>query len=274
GATIIPSPSDQTNSGRGILAADPDSPGSLGIAISEAVEDAASHDDTKYSLGSVLNHVMLHQTVVGLETKEQLGKLGVEPDVRIGCVGGGSNFAGFVFPFLADKLKGDSNVRVIAAEPTACPTLTKGVYAYDFGDTAQMTPLVKMYTLGHDFVPAGIHAGGLRYHGDAPLVCQLYEKGVIEAAAFRQNAIFDAAVQFARTEGILPAPETAHAVRSAIDEAIQAKEEGVSRNIVFNLSGHGHFDLSAYDAYFAGDLEDYDYPEEKIAESLKKLPEV
>jgi len=274
GATIIPSPSDQTHSGRKILAAHPDSPGSLGIAISEAVEDAATHDDTKYSLGSVLNHVLLHQTVVGLETKEQLSKLGVEPDILIGCVGGGSNFAGFAFPFIADKLKGNANMRFIATEPTACPTLTKGVYAYDFGDTVQMTPLVKMYTLGHDFVPAGIHAGGLRYHGAAPLVCQLYDKGVIEAVAFRQNAIFDAAVQFARAEGIVPAPETAHAIRAAIDEALVAKAEGISRNIVFNLSGHGHFDLGAYDAYFARQLEDYDYPDEMIAESLKKLPKV
>jgi tryptophan synthase beta chain len=260
GATIIPSPSNRTESGRKILAADPDSPGSLGIAISEAVEDAAKHDDAKYSLGSVLNHVLLHQTVVGLETKSQLSKLGVEPDILIGCVGGGSNFAGFVFPFLADKLKGGSKARVIAAEPTACPTLTKGVYTYDFGDTAEMTPLVKMHTLGHDFVPAGIHAGGLRYHGAAPLVCQLYNMGLIEAVAFRQNAVFDAAVQFARSEGITPAPETAHAIRAVIDEAIKAKAEGVAQNIVFNFSGHGHFDLAAYDAYFAGKLEDYDYP--------------
>jgi tryptophan synthase beta chain len=274
GATIIPSPSELTESGKKILAASPDSPGSLGIAISEAVEDAAKHDDTKYSLGSVLNHVLMHQTVVGLETKEQLSKIGVEPDVMIGCVGGGSNFAGFVFPFVADKLKGNSVARFIAAEPTACPTLTKGVYAYDFGDTAQMTPLVKMYTLGHDFVPAGIHAGGLRYHGDAPLVCQLYKLGVIEAVAYRQNTVFDAAVQFARAEGIVPAPETAHAIRAVIDEALVAKAEGVSRNIIFNFSGHGHFDLGAYDAYFAGKLEDYDYPEEMIAESLKKLPKV
>lgn len=274
GASVIPSPSDKTEAGKKILAADPESPGSLGIAISEAVEDAMKHDDTKYSLGSVLNHVLLHQTIVGLETKAQLEKLDENPDVLIGCVGGGSNFSGFAFPFVADKLAGKSDVRVVAVEPTACPTLTRGLYAYDFGDTGKLTPLVKMHTLGHDFVPAPIHSGGLRYHGAAPLLCLLYDKGYIEAVAYHQTPVFDAAMQFARSEGIVPAPETAHAVRAAIDEALKAKEEGKERTIVFNFSGHGHFDLAAYDAYIAGKLEDYEYPDEKIAESLKNLPKV
>jgi len=274
GASVTPSPSDKTEAGRKILAADPESPGSLGIAISEAVEDAVKHDDTKYSLGSVLNHVLLHQTVVGLETKAQLEKLNEAPDVLIGCVGGGSNFAGFAFPFVADRLAGKSDVRVVAVEPTACPTLTKGLYAYDFGDTGQLTPLVKMHTLGHDFVPAPIHSGGLRYHGAAPLMCLLYDKGYIDAVAYHQNPVFDAAMQFASSEGVVPAPETAHAVKAAIDEALKAKEEGKERTIVFNFSGHGHFDLAAYDAYIAGNLEDYEYPDDKIAESLKNLPEV
>ena len=274
GANVIPSPSDRTEVGRSILAKDPDSPGSLGIAISEAVEDAVKRDDTKYSLGSVLNHVLLHQTVVGLETKAQLEKLGEEPDVLFGCVGGGSNFAGFAFPFVADKLAGKSDVRVIAVEPTACPTLTRGLYAYDFGDTGKLTPLVKMHTLGHDFVPAPIHSGGLRYHGGAPLLCQLHDLGFIEAVAYHQVPVFDAAVMFARAEGIVPAPETAHAVKAAIDEALKAKEEGKACTIALNFSGHGHFDLGAYDAYFAGKLENYEYPEEKIAASLKNLPKV
>jgi len=274
GAKIIPSPSEQTEAGRSILAKDPNSPGSLGIAISEAVEDAVKRDDTKYSLGSVLNHVLLHQTIVGLETKAQLEKLGEEPDILFGCVGGGSNFAGFAFPFVADKLAGKSDVRVVAVEPTACPTLTRGLYAYDFGDTGQLTPLVKMHTLGHDFVPAPIHSGGLRYHGGAPLLCQLCDLGVVEAVAYHQVPVFESAVMFARTEGIVPAPETAHAVKAAIDEALKAKEEGKARTIVLNFSGHGHFDLGAYDAYFAGKLENYEYPEEKITESLKNLPKV
>ncbi len=274
GASVIPSPSDSTDSGKAILEQDPDTLGSLGIAISEAVEVAAKNDDTKYSLGSVLNHVLTHQTVVGLETKKQLEIAGDEPDVLIGCVGGGSNFAGLVFPFLGDKLQGRSNPRIIGVEPTACPTLTKGIYAYDFGDTGQLTPLVKMYTLGHDFVPPGIHAGGLRYHGMAPLVCQNYVSGSMEAVAYHQNKIFEAAVTFARTEGIVPAPETAHAIQAAIDEALAAKAAGESRVIVFNLSGHGYFDLGAYDAYFDGALEDYEYPEAKIQESLKKLPQL
>ncbi len=275
GATVFPSPTDRTNAGRTILAADPNSPGSLGIAISEAIEDAATHDDTNYSLGSVLNHVLLHQTIVGLEAKAQFEKIGDYPDILVGCVGGGSNFSGFVFPFVQDKLKGDrKDLRVIAAEPTACPTLTKGVYAYDFGDTAKTTPLLKMYTLGSDFIPAPIHAGGLRYHGDAPLVCLLYNEGVIEAAAYPQNPVFEAALTFARTEGILPAPETAHAIRTVIDEALKCKASGERKVIAFNCSGHGHFDLGAYEAYLAGKLQNFEYPEAKIQESLARLPKV
>ena len=272
GAEVIPSPSDRTESGRRILEQDPDSPGSLGIAISEAVEDAVKHEDAHYSLGSVLNHVLLHQTIVGLEAKRQMEIAGYEPDILIGCVGGGSNFAGFSFPFLADKLKGKSDVRVIAVEPTACPTLTKGLYEYDFGDTAGLTPLVKMYTLGHSFVPPKIHSGGLRYHGDAPLMCKLVKDGYIEARAYHQNTVFEAAVLFARAEGFVPAPETAHAVKAVVDEAIKAREEGKEKVIVFNFSGHGHFDLAAYDAYFSGELEDYEYPEELIRQALEELP--
>lgn len=270
GATMYASPSDKTEYGRKVLAEDPDCPGSLGIAISEAIEVAAKNEDTKYSLGSVLNHVLLHQTIVGLETKKQLEMIGEEPDVLIGCVGGGSNFGGFVIPFVPDKLKG-KEIKILAAEPTACPTLTKGLYKYDFGDTACTTPLLKMFTLGHDFIPPGIHAGGLRYHGDAPLLCHLVNLGVVEAEAFHQTECFDAAVLFAQTEGFLPAPETAHAIKAAIEEAKNAPEGKV---IVYNHSGHGHFDLGAYEAYFKGDLKDYEYPEEKIKESLEKLPEV
>ncbi len=264
------SPSDRTNAGRGIRAATPDSLGSLGIAISEAVEDAATHDDTKYSLGSVLNHVLLHQTVIGLEAKEQMEMAGDYPDIVIGCVGGGSNMSGLSFPFLADKFKGKT-VRVIAVEPEACPTLTRGLYLYDFGDTAATTPLLKMYTLGHGFVPPAIHAGGLRYHGDAPLVCLLYDHGFIEAVAYGQRTVFDAALQFARTEGILPAPESAHAVRKTIDEAMACKRDGTARVILFNLSGHGHFDLGAYEAYLAGRLEDYAYPAAEVEAAMKEL---
>ncbi|MFS8582413.1 MAG: TrpB-like pyridoxal phosphate-dependent enzyme [Limnochordales bacterium] len=271
GAEVIPSPSPRTQAGRAILEQDPDSPGSLGIAISEAVEDAASRDDTKYSLGSVLNHVLLHQTVIGLEAKKQLELAGDYPDVVIGAHGGGSNFAGLAFPFLADKAAG-KEVRAVAVEPTASPSLTRGHAAYDFGDTAGMTPLLYMYTLGHQFVPPGIHAGGLRYHGAAPLVAHLYEQGVIEAKAVPQRAVFEAAVQFARTEGLLPAPESAHAVRAAIDEALLAKEEGKERTILFGLSGHGHFDLAAYDAYLAGELEDFELPQEAIDAALAHLP--
>jgi tryptophan synthase beta chain len=273
GARILASPSDQTNAGRQILARDPGNQGSLGIAISEAVEDAATHDDTHYALGSVLNHVCLHQTVVGQEAKEQLKLAGDYPDVVIGCHGGGSNFAGIAFPFVADKAAG-KKVRILAVEPTSCPTLTKGVYTFDYGDTAKMAPVVKMYTLGHDFMPPGIHAGGLRYHGASPLVSQLVNAKVVEARAVGQLACFEAAVQFARTEAIIPAPESSHAIRAAIDEALQAKEEGKQRVILFNLSGHGHVDMAAYDAYFAGQLEDFEYPAEKVKESLRHLPKV
>ena len=271
GAEVIPSPSDRTMSGRKILEENPESLGSLGIAISEAVEDAATHDNTNYALGSVLNHVILHQTVIGLEAKAQLAKVNDYPDVIIGCCGGGSNFAGLSFPFVPDKIAG-KKIKIVAVEPTACPTLTKGAFAYDYGDTAKMAPIVKMYTLGHDFVPAGIHAGGLRYHGDSPLVSQLLHDGIIEAEAVKQTDVFSAAVLFAQTEGILPAPESAHAICSAVAEAVRCKEAKEQKTILFNLSGHGHFDLSAYDSYLAGNLEDYDYPKEKIEESLKKLP--
>lgn len=274
GASVVPSPSPDTSAGRKILEEDPDSLGSLGIAISEAVEDAATCEDTKYSLGSVLNHVLLHQTVIGEEALRQMELAGDFPDVVIGCVGGGSNFAGLAFPFLRERLKRGLNTRFVAVEPTACPSLTKGLYAYDFGDTAETTPLLKMHTLGHKFIPPGIHAGGLRYHGMAPLICALYEGGYIEAVAYPQNAVFEAAVQFARAEGFLPAPETAHAVRAAIDEALAAKEAGEERVILFNFSGHGHFDLAAYDEYLAGKLVDYEYPEEKVREALEYLPKV
>ena len=271
GAEIHPSPSNLTNSGRKILEGDPDSPGSLGIAISEAVEDAATHDDARYSLGSVLNHVMMHQTIVGLELKEQMKLAEDKPDVIVGCVGGGSNFSGLVYPFVKDKLDGQ-DIRFIAAEPTSCPTLTKGIYHYDFGDTAEMAPVVKMYTLGHTFIPPAIHAGGLRYHGDSPILSLLVKTGVIEAKAYHQNPVFEAALTFARHEGIVPAPETAHAVKAGIDEALKCKETGEEKCIVIGFSGHGHFDLAAYDAYLAGELEDYAYPDEKIKEALGNLP--
>ncbi|MDT8440577.1 MAG: TrpB-like pyridoxal phosphate-dependent enzyme [Desulfuromonadales bacterium] len=273
GADVIPSPSAQTNAGRAILADDPQSNGSLGIAISEAVEDAVSRDDTRYALGSVLNHVCLHQTVIGLEAREQLALVDDYPDVVIGCHGGGSNFAGIAFPFVADQANGKP-VRVVALEPASCPTLTRGNYAFDFGDTAKMAPISRMYTLGHDFMPPGIHAGGLRYHGASPLVSQLVHAGVVEAKAVHQLACFEAAVLFARSEGIIPAPESSHAIRGAIDEALQAREEGEAKTILFNLSGHGHVDMAAYDDYFAGKLTDYDYPEEAIKESLARLPQV
>ena len=274
GAKVVPSPSEDTQCGRQILATDPDSPGSLGIAISEAVEDAATREDTSYSLGSVLNHVVLHQTVVGLECLEQMKIANDYPDVVIGCCGGGSNMAGISFPFLRDKIAGSRNPRVIAVEPASCPTLTKGVYAYDFGDTARLTPLVKMYTLGHDFIPAGIHAGGLRYHGDSPLVSQLCHEGLIEAQAYHQIGVFQSALIFARTEGILPAPESSHAIHSAIVEAKRADEEGKEKAILFNLSGHGFFDLAAYDDFLAGKLVDHEHPEAKIREALSHLPKV
>ncbi|MCX6829521.1 MAG: TrpB-like pyridoxal phosphate-dependent enzyme [candidate division Zixibacteria bacterium] len=274
GAEVHASPTDRTDSGKKILADAPDSPGSLGIAISEAVEDAAKHEDTKYALGSVLNHVLLHQTITGLETKEQFDKAGISPDMMIGCVGGGSNFSGFVFPFVRGNMDGKTSIRLIAVEPTACPTLTKGLYHYDFGDTVGLTPLLMMHTLGHSFVPAAIHAGGLRYHGDAPLLCLLHDEGLIEAVAVRQKEVFDAAVMFARTEGILPAPESAHAIKIAIDEAIKCRELGEKKVIAFLLSGHGHFDLTAYEKYLYGTLEDSDFPEAKVKQILAGLPKV
>ncbi len=273
GAKVIPSPSEYTNAGRAILAHDPDNMGSLGIAISEAVEDAATHDDTCYSLGSVLNHVCMHQTVIGQEAKAQIEIAGCYPDVVIACCGGGSNFAGLAFPFIADRAAG-KNVRCVAVEPTSCPTLTKGVYAFDYGDQAKMAPIAMMYTLGHDFIPPGIHAGGLRYHGESPLVSQLLHAGQIEAKAYTQNACFEGAMLFAQSEGIVPAPESSHAIRAAIDEAVLAKEEGKEKTILFGLSGHGQLDMVAYDAYLSGALEDYEYPEEKIRESLERLPKV
>jgi len=272
GADVVPSPSPDTEAGRAILAATPDTPGSLGIAISEAVEDAAKRDDTKYSLGSVLNHVLMHQTVIGQEAMKQMEMAGEYPDVVIGCAGGGSNYAGLAFPFMRDKLSGAKKTTFIAAEPEACPSLTKGEYRYDFGDTAGMTPLVKMYTLGHTFIPEGIHAGGLRYHGMANLICELYDQGFIEAKAYHQNAVFEAALQFARTEAIVPAPESAHAIKCAIDEALACKQSGESKAILFNLSGHGYFDMSAYDNYLAGNLKDFAYPAEKVAEAMKQVP--
>jgi tryptophan synthase beta chain len=274
GAEVLASPTNKTEAGKNILAHDPDSSGSLGIAISEAVEDAATHKDTNYSLGSVLNHVLLHQSIIGLEAKKQFELVGEYPDILIGCVGGGSNFGGFAFPFIADKLKGERDTRVIAVEPTACPTLTRGIYSYDFGDTAGLTPLLKMYTLGAAFVPPKIHAGGLRYHGDSPLVCLLKKENIIEATAYRQREIFQAAIDFARTEGIIPAPEPTHAIKCAIDEAIKCREEGKEKVIGFILSGHGHFDLSAYDAYLKGALEDYELPDEQIRSALAALPKI
>ncbi len=273
GANVIPSPSETTQAGQKILAENPDHPGSLGLAISEAVEDAATTEGTKYSLGSVLNFVLLHQTIIGLEVKKQLEKVGDYPDVIYGCVGGGSSFGGMAIPFVKDKLAG-KEIRLVAVEPTSCPTLTKGVYAYDYGDTAMMAPVVKMYTLGHDFVPAPIHAGGLRYHGDSPLLCLLYDEGIIEAEAYHQNACFDAAVQFARTEGIIPAPEASHAIKAVFDEAVRCREAGEEKTILFNLTGHGYFDLAAYSDYLAGKLVDYELSDEKIKETLVNLPKV
>ncbi len=277
GAEVFASPTDMTQAGRNALAQDPDNQGSLGLAISEAVEEAASRADTTYGLGSVLNHVLLHQTIIGLEAKKQFEKIGLYPDVILGPCGGGSSFGGIAFPFLADQAAGDKralNLRCVAVEPTSCPTLTKGHYAYDFGDVSGYTPLMKMYTLGHDFMPPGIHAGGLRYHGDSQLVSQLFHEKRIEAVAVPQLATFEAGVQFARAEGIVPAPESSHAIRAAIDEALKCKATGEPKVILFNLTGHGHFDMAAYDRYFAGQLEDYEYPAEAIAASLQHLPKV
>ena len=274
GASVTPSPSEETDSGRGILAQDPDSPGSLGIAISEAVEVALKNDDTKYALGSVLNHVLLHQTVIGEETLKQLEMAGVEADVVIGCVGGGSNFSGIALPFYRRNVQDGTKTRLVGVEPMACPSMTRGIYAFDYGDTAKMAPVVKMNTLGHDFVPPPIHSGGLRYHGVAPLLSALHEQGHVEAIAYHQIPVFEGAMLFTRTEGIIPAPESAHAIRAAIDEALDAKEKGDERVIVFNLSGHGFLDMGAYDAFLAGELSNYAYPEEKIREALTKLPQV
>jgi len=270
GATVVASPSEDTQSGRAILEADPDSPGSLGIAISEAVEDAAPREDTAYSLGSVLNHVLMHQTVIGQEALAQVEQAGAFPDLVVGCVGGGSNFSGLAFPFLREKIAGRA-IDVLACEPAACPTLTRGPFAYDFGDTGQLTPLVPMHTLGHDFVPAPIHAGGLRYHGMAPLVSQLVLDGLIRAEAYTQREIFSSAVRFARSEGIIPAPEAAHAIHGVLRAAAEADEAGHERTILFNLSGHGHFDLGAYDAHLAGKLEDIALPEEELERALKAI---
>jgi tryptophan synthase beta chain len=274
GARCIASPSKETNVGRAILARTPDSTGSLGIAISEAVEVAATHDDTKYALGSVLNHVLLHQTVVGQEAMKQMEMAGDDPDVIIACTGGGSNFAGIVSPFLGAQLRGGKQRRIVAIEPAACPSLTKGKYAYDFGDTGHLTPLVRMHTLGSTFIPPAVHAGGLRYHGMAPLVSHIKELGLIEARAYKQVEVFEAGVKFARAEGIVPAPEANHAVKGAIDEALKCKAEGKARTILFNLCGHGHFDMQAYTDYFAGKLTDKSYDESELAMALAGLPSV
>lgn len=275
GAQVFASPTDRTQFGRELLEADPDNPGSLGIAISEAVEVAAtSNGSKKYSLGSVLNHVLLHQSVIGEEAIQQMELADEYPDVVIGCVGGGSNFAGIAYPFLKEKLLNGKQTRLLAVEPNATPSLTRGSYTFDYGDTARMAPIVKMYTLGHDFVPPPIHAGGLRYHGMAPSLCALYDAGYIEAVSVPQLATFEAAITFARAEGIVPAPESAHAIRAAMDEALEAKETGEKRVILFNLSGHGNFDMTAYQSYLSGELQDYAYPEEEIQKAMEKLPNV
>ncbi|MGE5197781.1 MAG: TrpB-like pyridoxal phosphate-dependent enzyme, partial [Deltaproteobacteria bacterium] len=269
-AEVIASPSELTESGRKILKQDPHCQGSLGIAISETVEEAAKNKDTNYSLGSVLNHVLLHQTVIGLETKKQLKVAGEKPDYLVGCVGGGSNFGGLILPFVKDKLK-NNNLRIVAVEPSACPSLTKGLYAYDYGDTASLTPLLKMFTLGHNFIPAGIHAGGLRYHGCSPLVSALHAQKLVESVAYMQNEVFAAALTFAKTEGIVPAPETAHAVKAAIDIA---RKETRPQCIVINFSGHGLLDLSSYDKFMNGELKNYAYPRKEIKKALKDLPKI
>ncbi len=275
GAKCVPSPSEDTEIGRRILAEDPECTGSLGIAISEAVEDAATRDDTFYSLGSVLNHVLMHQTIVGQEAQKQMEIADAYPDMIIGCIGGGSNFAGVFLPFVKAKIEGKTpDLRIICCEPQACPSVTKGPYAWDYGDVAGMAPIALMYTLGHTFVPPPVHAGGLRYHGMAPIICHLHRLGFVEAAALYQRPIFEAAVMFARTEGILPAPEPAHCIRVAIDEALKCRETGEEKTILIALSGHGHFDLGAYDEYLMGRLEDYEYPKEKVEEALTHLPEV
>ena len=273
GANCVSSPSPDTKAGRDMLAKDPDCPGSLGLAISEAVEDAATREDTHYSLGSVLNHVLLHQTIIGQEAMKQMEMANVYPDIIVGCIGGGSNFAGMFLPFVKDKIGGRKpDLRIINVEPTSCPTLTKGLYAYDFGDAAGMTPLLKMHTLGHEFIPPAVHAGGLRYHGMAPIICHLHKLGLVEARAVPQVATFEAGVTFARTEGIISAPETNHAIRATIDEALKCKESGESKTILLAHSGHGHFDMAAYESYLSGKLTDYEYPEEKVKEALAHLP--
>ncbi len=275
GAKVVPSPSQDTGVGRKILAEDPNSSGSLGIAIGEACEDAFSRDDTHYSLGSVVNHVLLHQTVIGLESKKQLEKIGVYPDMIVGCVGGGSNFAGMFLPFVKDKIeKKKPKLQIICVEPTACPSMTKGLYAWDYGDVAGMAPIALMCTLGHSFVPPPVHAGGLRYHGMAPIICHLYKLGFVEARAVNQIPTFQAAVQFAHAEGIIPAPEPAHAIKVVIDEALKCKQSGEKKNILLALSGHGHFDLGAYEKFLTGQLEDFEYPREKVEEALKHLPKI
>ncbi|MFC2056064.1 TrpB-like pyridoxal phosphate-dependent enzyme [Chloroflexota bacterium] len=275
GAECVPSPSTDTKAGRDMLAKDPDCPGSLGLAISEAIEDAAMRDDTHYSIGSALNHVLLHQTIIGQEAMSQMEMAGEYPDVIVGCVGGGSNFAGMFLPFIKDKISGKRpDLRIVNVEPESCPTLTKGLYAYDFGDVAMMTPLLKMYTLGHEFIPPPVHAGGLRYHGMAPIICHLHRLGLVEARAVPQIATFEAGVTFARTEGIVSAPETNHAIRATIDEALKCKETGKSKIILLAHSGHGYFDMAAYEAYLTGQLVDYTYPEEKVKEALASLPDV
>ena len=273
GAKVVPSPSQDTKIGRQILAEDPNSTGSLGIAISEACEDAFSRDDTFYALGSVLNHVLMHQTVIGQESKKQLEKAGVYPDIIVGCIGGGSNFAGTFLPFIPDKLKG-KKIQIIAVEPEACPSVTKGPYTWDYGDVAGLAPIAKMHTLGHTFIPPPVHAGGLRYHGMAPIVSHLNVLGLIEARAVNQTAVFQSAIQFARAEGIVPAPEPSHAIKVVIDEALKCKESGEKKTILLALSGHGHFDLGAYELFIAGKLQDYGYPKEKVEEALTKLPKV
>ncbi len=275
GAKVVPSPSTDTNAGRNMLARDAECPGSLGLAISEAVEDAVSRDDTKYSLGSVLNHVLLHQTIIGEETRKQMEMADAYPDIIVGCVGGGSNFAGQFLPWIRDKIAGKKpDLRIICVEPQAAPTMTRGPYAYDFGDEAGTAPIVKMYTLGHTFIPSPIHAGGLRYHGMAPIICHLYKLGLIEARAEYQVPIFEAGVKFARTEGIITAPEPCHDIKVAIDEALKCKKSGEAKTILIAHSGHGHFDLGAYDEYLSGRMKDYEYPEAKVKEALASLPEV
>jgi len=276
GAKCVPSPSPDTKAGRDMLAKDPNCPGSLGLAISEAVEDAVSRDDTHYSLGSVLNHVLLHQTIIGLETKKlMMEQADAYPDIIVGCIGGGSNFAGMFLPFVKDKIEGTKpDLRIINVEPASCPTLTKGPYAYDFGDVAGLTPLLKMYTLGHEFIPPPVHAGGLRYHGLAPIICHLHKLGLVEARAVPQLATFEAGITFARSEGIISAPETNHAIRVTIDEALKCRESGEAKTILLAHSGHGHVDMAAYEAYLSGKLKDYDYPEDKVKEALTHLPKV